>query len=334
MSRLPVCVAGTGLSAPAEVLTSEVLERSLGLEPAWIARRTGVLERRIAPPDVAVSDLAVAAGEQALQASGIDRSEVSLLILATSTPDHPLPPTAPAVAARLGLTVPAFDLGAACTGFLYGYAVAARWLAAPGIPHQGDAALVIGANVLSRRVNWSDPDTAPLFGDGAGAVVLRHSPGSVGGVLGIDLASDGHRWREIHVPAGGSRLPITNDTFDAGGTLIVMEDGKRLFRHAVYSMAASCKRVLGNTGVTPGEICWFAPHQAGSRLIHDVAVAVGISRERVIANVERYGNTSAASIPMALHEAVADGRIQRGHLVLFAAVGAGMTAGSVLLRWE
>lgn len=199
---------------------------------------------------------------------------------------------------------------------------------------QGEAVLVIGANVLSHRVNWADRDTAPLFGDGAGAVVLRLAPGSSGGVLGMDLASDGELWREIHVPAGGSRRPVTAEAVRTSETLMVMEDGRRLFRHALRALVASAKRVLASTGVTPSEIRWFVPHQAGSRLIHDAATAIGIPRERVIATFERYGNTSAASIPMTLHEAVTAGQIRRDDLILLAAVGAGMTAASVLLRWN
>jgi len=334
MSRVPVCVAGTGLCVPAPRLASGHLERSLGLEAGWVDRRTGILERRIAPADVAVSDLAVAAGESAICAAGIAPSAVSLLVLATSTPDHLLPPTAPAVAARLGLTAPAFDLAAACTGFLYGYAVGVRWLAGRcASAGREEAVLVIAANVLSRRINWCDRDTAPLFGDGAGAVVLREAPSPIGGVIGMELSSDGERWRDIQVPAGGSRKPATVEAVEAREMCMVMRDGRSVFRYALRAMVESAQRVLGAAGTTAAEIDWFVPHQAGAKLVRGAAAGLGIPDDRVVANFERYGNTSAASIPMALHEAAADGRVRPGNLVLMAAAGAGMTAGAVLVRW-
>ncbi|HEU4587929.1 MAG TPA: beta-ketoacyl-ACP synthase III [Gemmatimonadales bacterium] len=335
MSRnatLPVHIAGTGLYAPRTVLTSATLEERLGLEPGWIARRTGICERRIAAPDEAVSDLAVAAGRDALDAAGVSPADVLLVILATSTPDHVLPPTGPAVAARLGVTSPAFDLAAACSGFLYGVVLASHWLAGP-TAHAGSAALVIGANILSRRVNWRDRKTAPLFGDGAGAVVLRAAPGERRGILGLHLASDGTAWRDISVPAGGSRAPVTADALERGEQFMTMPDGAQLFRRAVRALVHSGEQALNAACLGARDLDWFVPHQAGTRLIQAGADGLGIPAERVISNVARYGNTSAASIPMALHEAVIAGRVRTGDLVLLGAVGGGLTAGAAVLRW-
>jgi 3-oxoacyl-[acyl-carrier-protein] synthase-3 len=327
--EIPVEVAGTGIGLPAAVLTSAALETRLGLEPGWIERRTGICERRIAGADQAVSDLAVDAARAAL--AGADPSDVSLLVLATSTPDHPLPATAPAVASRLGLRVPAFDLAAACSGFLYGLTLGARWLA--GAPAGRGGVLVIGANVLSRRVNWRDPKTAPLFGDGAGAVLLRTAPRGGSGLLAVRLASDGGAWRDVHVPAGGSRTPLTPERVARDEHLMVMPDGSQLFRRAVRAIVDSAAEALGAAGLRASDVTWFVPHQAGSRLIRSCAEALGIPPERVVSNVARYGNTSAASIPIALHEARCDGRIRPGDVVLLAAAGSGLTAGAAVLRW-
>ncbi|HEU4648130.1 MAG TPA: beta-ketoacyl-ACP synthase III [Gemmatimonadales bacterium] len=332
IATLPVRIAGTGLYVPDAVLTSAALEERLGLEPGWIARRTGIEERRIAAPDEAVSDLAVAAGRDALRTAGVSPADVVLVVLATSTPDHVLPPTAPAVAARLGLTAPAFDLAAACSGFLYGLVLAGHWLGGPAA-HAGGAALVIGANILSRRVNWRDRKTAPLFGDGAGAVVLRVAPGERGGILGLHLSSDGTAWRDVFVSAGGSRAPMTVDALERGEQFMTMPDGGQLFRRAVRALVHSGKEALRMACLDARNLDWFVPHQAGSRLIRAGADGLGIPVERVISNVARYGNTSAASIPMALHEAVMTGRVRSGDLVLLGAVGGGLTAGAAVLRW-
>ncbi|HEY8347652.1 MAG TPA: beta-ketoacyl-ACP synthase III [Symbiobacteriaceae bacterium] len=320
-------IVGTGLAAPKEVRTSCEVAARLGVDEDWILERTGIRERRLAGEDEATSDLAVAAGAGALAAAGLGPDRIDLLILATSTPDHLLPPTAPMVAHRLGLRVPAFDLAAACSGFLYGLALADRWLRAGG---QG--VLLIGANVLSRRVNWEDRNTAILFGDGAGAVALVADQGPAG-VLATHLDANGALWDKILVPAGGSRQPITPECLAARQHLMQMPRGKDLFRHAVTHMAAAARTALAAADLSPAEVDWFIPHQAGIRLMGQVGRELGIPPERTVVNVDRYGNTSAASIPMALHEAVADGRIQRGHRLLLAAVGGGLTAGAAVIQW-
>ena len=327
-------VRGTGSYVPEAVLSSEALEARLGLEAGWIHRRTGIRERRAASPSEAVSDLAVRAGDAALRNARIERSQVRLVVLATSTPDHLLPATAPAVATRLGISAPAFDLAAACSGFLYGLALGTRWLTPPQVA-PGEAVLVIGANVLTRRINWSDGSTAPLFGDGAGAVILTSEPaGVVGGVRGIDLHSDGNYWSDILIPAGGSRQPISADAIQRGDNLMVMPDGRGLFRRAVRALAASANRALENAGLTVRDIDWFVPHQGGRRIVEQAAIELGLSQDHIVSNLARYGNTSSASIPLALDEAVQDGRITPGSIVLLSAAGAGLTSAAAVIQWS
>lgn len=332
MGRRRCQIAGTGSAVPATVLPSARIEESLGLEPGWIAARTGVRERRVAGPEEATSDLAVAAGAMALQRAGIDPGAVRLLLLATSTPDHPLPATAPQVAHRLGLRAAAFDLAAACSGFLYGLELADRWLRADGAADPG-AALVIGANVLSRRVNWRDRNTAALFGDGAGAVVLRLGEAAETGLLTTWLTADGSRWQRVYIPAGGSRQPLTAEALAEGLHLMQMERGPDLFREAVRMLADAARAALKQCELRTADVDHFIPHQANARLIAEAARLLGIAPERTVVNVDRYGNTSAASIPLVLHEAALTARLRPGDLVLLAAVGSGMTAGAAVLRW-
>jgi 3-oxoacyl-[acyl-carrier-protein] synthase-3 len=325
-------LAGTGSYAPDTLLMSSAIEDGLGLERGWIERRTGVRARHVAGATEAVSDLAVRAAELALREAGEDPADVSLLVLATSTPDHLLPPTAPSVAYRLGVNAPAFDLAASCSGFLYGMAVADRWLRAA--PDAGSASvLLIGANVLTRRVRWTDPKTAPLFGDGAGAVLLRAGSPLAGGLRAIDVQADGSRGDQIHIPGGGSRRPLSAEAVDRGEHLMVMTDGSALFRHAVRAMVGSAQRALRSAGVAAAEIDWFVPHQASSRIIQRTAELLGIPGDRVLSTLESHGNTSAASIPMALHEASADARFEEGSLILLAAAGAGLTSGAAVIEW-
>lgn len=327
-----VYLAGTGSYVPATLLVSSAVEDRLGLERGWIERRTGIRARRAAGANEAVSDLAVRAAELALREAGENPVDVSLLVLATSTPDYLLPPTAPSVAHRLGVNAPAFDLAASCSGFLYGMAVADRWLRAAPDP-ESTSVLLIGANVLTRRVRWTDPKTAPLFGDGAGAVLLRAGSPIAGGLRAIDVQADGSSGDHIHVPAGGSRRPLSAEAVDRGEHLMVMTDGAALFRHAVRAMVGSAERALRSARVTAAEIDWFVPHQASSRIVQRSAELLAIPRDRVLSNLESYGNTSAASIPMVLHEASADARIKEGALILLAAAGAGLTSGAAVIQW-
>jgi 3-oxoacyl-[acyl-carrier-protein] synthase-3 len=211
-------------------------------------------------------------------------------------------------------------------------ALASHWLAGPAAG-EDSAALVIGANILSRRVNWQDRNTAPLFGDGAGAVVLRAAPRDQGGILGLHLSSDGSAWRDVFVPGGGSRAPLSREALERGEQFMVMPDGGQLFRRAVRALVQAGEQALRAGCLAARDVDWFVPHQAGSRLIRAGADGLGIPPERVISNVARYGNTSAASLPMALHEAITAGQLRAGELVLLAAVGGGLTAGAAVLRW-
>lgn len=323
-------VAGTGMAVPSKVLTSAELERGLGLPAGWIERRSGIRERRLAAPDEAASDLAAAAGERALAAAGLAPAELDMLILATSTPDHPLPPTAPRVLHRLGAVRAAgCDLAAACSGFIYGLAMADA-LIRSGIRRN---VLLVGANVMSRRVDWTDPQTCVLFGDGAGALLLTaQGPGSQRGLLAVSLRADGSGHDLLMVPAGGSREPLDERGLALRRDRLRM-DGSRLYRSAVRAMVGALHETLETARCRAAEIDWFVPHQANARMVAAVAREAGIPAERVLSNIDRYGNTSAASIPIMLDEAVRAGALRAGQLVALAAFGGGLTAGAAVLRW-
>lgn len=341
-------VSATGMHVPRTVLPSAELEDRLGLERGWIAARSGVRERRLAAPDEATSDLAVPAARRTLAAAGLPPEDLDLLVLCTSTPDHVMPPSAPLVLSRLGARRAAgFDLAAACSGFVYGLAVADAMIRAGRARH----ALVVGANVMSRRVDWDDRDTAVLFGDGAGAVLLAAAdappapggaPGAADpppggapaprGLLSVRLAADGDGADLFLVPGGGSREPLTPEGLAARRDRMVMR-GTPLARRAVRAMAALLAEACADAGIPLASLDWLVPHQANLRLIQALARSVGFPLGRVVVNVDRYGNTSAASIPIALHEAAADGRLRPGQTVGLAAFGGGLTAAAALLRW-
>ncbi|MFE0251233.1 beta-ketoacyl-ACP synthase III [Streptomyces sp. NPDC059010] len=330
MSRAAV-LTGLGTYTPPRVVTNDDLSRTMDTSDEWIRTRTGITQRHWAEPGTATSDLAVEAGERALKSAG--SGDVDLVVLATTTPDHSCPATAPDVASRLGLgTVPAYDIAAVCSGFVYALASAAGAIAV-GI---AERALVIGAETYSTILNPEDRTTSVIFGDGAGAVVLRAGePDEPGALLGHDLGSDGSLKDAIIVPAGGSRQPSA--AADASGarsadTYFHM-DGKPVFRHAVTRMAASSRAMLDRAGWTPESVDWFVGHQANVRILHAVADQLGMDRERTVVNLDRVGNTSAASIPLALGDAVAAGRLTPGDRVLMSAFGGGVTWGSTALRW-
>lgn len=329
-------VAATGMHVPARVLSSSQLDEGLGLPRGWIERRTGIRERRIAAPDEATSDLAVAAARAALDRAGWSASELDLCILCTSTPDHPMPPSAPLVLHRLGARRAAgFDLAAACSGFIYGLYVADSAI------RSGSARriLLIGANVMSRRVNWNDPDTAAIFGDGAGAVLLEAAPDTAKeqfspprGVIATRLRADGSAAGIFLVPAGGSREPLTPEGLATGRDRMSMQGGP-LARRAIKAMAELLREALAASGLEAADVDWLVPHQANLRIIESLAHRLGFPMARVVVNVDRYGNTSAASIPIALHEAGAAGRLQPGQTVALVAFGGGLTTAAALLRW-
>jgi 3-oxoacyl-[acyl-carrier-protein] synthase-3 len=323
-------ILAVGHTLPERHVTSAELEERLGLEAGWIERRTGIRERRYAAPNEATSDLAVRAATEALRRAGPLPAPVGMLLLATSTPDHLLPPTAPLVAHRLGLaSCGAIDLAGACTGFLTALAL--------GHSHCSSrrcSVLVIGANVLSRRTNPNDPATSALFGDGAGAMVLAPAPDSPDAVLSLHLDSRGEFYDQIVIPAGGSREPVTAEALATGAHYMRMLRSPDLYREAVRAMVRSGSAALDRAGLTAASVNWWVPHQANTRIIRDAGERLGIPPERTISVVETVGNTSAASIPLALSLASLDGRIRAGQLLLLTAVGAGMTEGAAVVRWK
>ncbi|MEU2560441.1 beta-ketoacyl-ACP synthase III [Streptomyces longispororuber] len=321
-------LTGVGGCLPPTAVTNDELAERLDSSDAWIRSRTGIRQRYVASPGTATSDLAVGAGAKALKSSGTP--DVDAVLLATTTPDRPCPATAPAVAARLGLTgVAALDVSAVCTGFVYALAGAAGLIAAGA----ADRVLVIGAETFSTLLDPDDRSTAVIFGDGAGAVVLRAGDAAEPGALGpFDLGSDGGREELITVAAGGSRQRLSGVEPGARDRYFAM-DGKEVFRHAVRRMSASARSVLGRAGWRAEDVDHLVGHQANLRITHHVADAVGIPRRRCFSNIAEVGNTAAASIPLALDQAHADGVLTPGGRVLLTAFGGGLTWGSTVLTW-
>lgn len=320
-------VSGVGSALPVTGTKNSEVEARLGLESGWIEKRTGVRFRPVAEQKQATSDLAIQAGQRAMESASIAPENLGLLLLATSTPDHLLPPTAPLVAYRLGLqNAGAMDLTGACSGFLYAFVLGSTFAQTLQKP-----VLVIGANILSRRVNPMDKNTATLFGDGAGAVVLI--PSETPHLLGTHLGADGSQYAAMGIPAGGSREPLTIEGLQAGRQWMQLQDGKGLFKQAVRRMAEAGQRALVQANLGVDEVQWWIPHQANARMIREAGKALGIPPERTIIVLDRYANSSAASIPIALAEAVSDGRIRRGDKLLLTAAGAGMIYAAAVLIW-
>ncbi len=321
-------IIGTGSYLPERVLTNAEIEKLVETSDHWIVERTGIRERRIAAPSEATSDLAAVAATRALEAAGVRASDVDVVLVATATPDMLFPATACLVQTRLGATRAfAFDLSAACTGFLYGLSVADQYIRAGS----ARTVLVIGAEVLSRVMDWTDRTTCILFGDGAGAAVLQADQGDRG-LLSTHIHADGALWDFIHVPGGGSRHPPSEDTLNRRLQFLRMK-GSETFKVAVRSLEDTAGEALKANGLSIEDIRWFVPHQANRRIIEAVGARLGLAPERVVVNLERVGNTSAASIPIALDELVRAGRVSPDHLLLFAAFGAGLTWGSAIARW-
>jgi 3-oxoacyl-[acyl-carrier-protein] synthase-3 len=322
-----VQILGSGRYLPENVVTNHDLLETHGFDPEWIVNRTGIHERRFAPPHQATSDLCSIAATRCLEAAGCDPSEVDLLVVGTFTPDMCFPSTACLVQDRLKLTCPAFDLQAACAGFVYALVTAAQFVAAG----TSQRALVIGGDCNSRVINPGDQKSFPLFGDGAGAVLL--APGSPEqGMLAYQLGSDGSGGDLLCRPACGSRIPPTPEAL-ANGLQYLTMDGRAVFKWAVRILADSATTVMAKAKVGVGDIRWFIPHQANIRIIHSASDVLGFPREVVYKNLERYGNTSGGSIPIALDELVQDGQIHRGDLLLTSGFGAGLNWGTALWRW-
>lgn len=321
-------IRGTGSSLPEGIRSNADLARMVDTSDEWITTRTGIRERRVASADEPMSKFATQAAKRALEAAGVAAADLDLLICASVTPDMPIPATACIIQDQLGATnAAAFDLAAGCTGFLYGLAVAERFLASAQYRH----VLLIGAEVLSKYVDWTDRTTCVLFGDGAGAAVLTAGEAPYG-VLATALRADGSLADYIHVPAGGTREPASEKTIAERRHYIKMK-GNETFKMAVRSMEEMSRDVLQKAGLTTGDIDLFIPHQANRRIIDAVGSRLGLREDQVYVNIERVGNTAAASIPVALDEAVRQGRLKSGDVVLFTAFGTGLTWGASAVRW-
>ena len=321
-----VQIVGTGSYVPEKIVTNEALA-SLGCDAEWIVQRTGIRERRHAPPEIATSDMAVAAAERCIAASDVDRSQIDLLVLATLSPDHLLPATAGAVQHRLKLNCAAMDLSAACAGFMYAVVTGMQFVATGS----SKLALVIGADTNSRIMNPADKKTYPLFGDGAGAVLITKGSEEQG-LISYTLGSDGAGEQLLVRPAGGSRVPLEISGRN-GVDCFVKMDGRPVFKWAVRLIEDSSRQVLEGAGFNTSDVDLWLLHQANIRIIDAAADALAIDRNKIETHIERYGNTSAGSVPIALNEAYRAGRIKRGELLLLCGFGGGLSWGTALMRW-
>ena len=314
-------ITGLGTHVPERVFTNADLEQFVDTTDEWIVERTGIRERRFAEKDEALTDIAGPAALKALAAAGVDAASIDLIIVATVTPDMMFPTSSALLADSLGMPdAAAYDLLAGCTGFMYGIAQAYGMLAS-GLSKR---ALVVGGDVLSKILDWDDRSTLVLFGDGAGAVVMEHV--EEGGFLGFELGADGGGGENLWLPGSGSRH------FEAPEKFVKM-NGREVFKFATRVMVSSAEKILAACGKTIDDIDVYVPHQANKRIIDYAAGKLGIPEEKVVVNVDRYGNTSSGSIPLALADAAADGRLREGELVLMTGMGAGLTWGSALIEW-
>jgi 3-oxoacyl-[acyl-carrier-protein] synthase-3 len=320
----PISITGLGSHVPERVLTNDELSTLVDTSDEWIMERTGIRERRIAAPDEALTDLALPAARQALEQAGVAAEDIDLLVCATVTPDMMFPTSSALLADELGAPdAAAYDLLAGCTGFMYAVAQAYGMMAA-GLAQRS---LVVGGDVLSRILDWTDRSTLVLFGDGAGAVVLERVDRP--GFLGFELGADGGGGVHLSLPGSGSRR-----IEDGTGNGLVHMNGREVFRFATRVLVSSAQAVLERCGVSVDDVDVYVPHQANVRIMDHAAEKLGIPRERMVVNVDRYGNTSSGSIPLALAEAQRDGRLTKGDLVLMTGMGAGLTWGSGLMEWS
>lgn len=323
-------ITALGCYTPPGVLTNQDLERMVETSHEWIVERTGIVERHIAAPGIATSDLAVEAARVALDHRGIDARELDAIIVCTVTPDMLFPSTACLVQDRLGATHAwGFDLVAACSGFIYGLTTAAHLVSAGS--HK--KVLVIGADTMSRIMDYTDRSTCILFGDGAGAMLVEPTEDGETGFIDFVNEIDGSGGDYLRQPAGGSRMPATAETV-ANRMHFVKQDGAQVFKYAVRKMFEASSNLLARNNLTPADIAVLIPHQANRRIISAAAERLGISCDKVVINIDRFGNTTAATIPLATREALDLGKMKKGDLVVFAAVGAGYTVGANLWRWE
>lgn len=328
-SSYQVCIAGTGSYVPERILTNADLEKIVETSDEWILSRTGIRERRIAAEGEFTSHMATKAGAKALEQAGISAAEIDLIIVATITPDTFTPATACYVQQELGAVgAVAFDISAACSGFLYAMKIAKRMIADGAFNN----ALIIGAEKLSSFINWQDRTTCILFGDGAGAAVLRRAAPEEGSILATEMGSDGRLTHLLNVKGGGVACPITKENADQNLVTLAML-GKEVFKHAVTRMKESAEKVIERSGLKPEDITLVVPHQANLRIIDAIADRLSVPTERIFVNLEKYGNTSAAAVAIALDEANRTGRIQRGEHVVLVVFGAGLTWAAAAVRW-
>jgi 3-oxoacyl-[acyl-carrier-protein] synthase-3 len=323
-----VSIIGTGSYLPEKILTNEELSRTVDTSDEWITTRTGIKQRRIAAKDEHTSDMAAKAALQAIEQAKISLAEIDLILVATATPDMLFPATACFVQKKIGATNAAcLDISAACAGFLFGVEIAQQFITS----HTYDTVLVIGADKLTAITNWTDRNTCILFGDGAGAAILRHRGGSHG-VISTHIGSDGQYTDILFMPGGGSRCPITRENVDLNLQTIHMT-GKEVYKHAVTAMLSAAQKALEQAGLRIEDIACVIPHQANMRIIEAIADRLRIPVERFYVNLDRYGNTSAAAVAIALDEANRSGRIKPGDYILMVVFGGGLTWASTVIEW-
>jgi 3-oxoacyl-[acyl-carrier-protein] synthase-3 len=326
--RRTVSIIGTGSYVPEKILTNADLMKMVDTSDEWITTRTGIKERRIAAKDEFTSDMATKAALAAIEQAGISPKEIDLILLATATPDMLFPATACLVQTKIGATNAAcLDISAACAGFLFGVDIAHQFITS----HTHETVLVIGAEKLSSITNWTDRNTCVLFGDGAGAAILKHRGGSHG-VIATHVGSDGQYADILFMPGGGCRTPITKENADQNLSTIHMS-GKDVYKQAVIAMMSASKKVLEQAGLTIDDIACVIPHQANVRIIEAIADRLKISRDHFFVNLDRYGNTSAAAVAIALDEANRTGRIKAGDYILMVVFGGGLTWASTVIEW-
>jgi 3-oxoacyl-[acyl-carrier-protein] synthase-3 len=328
-NRFGAVITGTGSFTPEKVLTNADLEKMVDTTDEWITTRSGIKERRIADKETAASDLSFEATKKAMEESKIKPEELDLIMIGTVTPDYLLPSTACILQDRLGAKNAAvMDIVAACSGFIYGLSVAQAFI----YSGKYKTILVIGVEVLSKITNWNDRNTCVLFGDGAGAAIVQRTQENNKGILATYLRGDGSLANLLHIPVGGTRTPLTKENIDKGDQYIKME-GSEVFKSAVRSMGDAATRALKEANISAEQIDLLIPHQANIRIIEATAKRLKLPMEKVFVNIAKYGNTSAASIPIALDEARKSGRIKPGYITLLVAFGAGFTWGSAVIRW-
>jgi 3-oxoacyl-[acyl-carrier-protein] synthase-3 len=326
--RIRAHVTGWGRYVPSQILSNADLEKLVDTSDEWIVSRTGIRERRVAAANETTASMGSVAALRAIYAAGIEPNDIDLILLATLTPDYWMPSTAALVKEAIGNTkAAAMDVAAACSGFVYGFATAQAWIEAGLAKH----VLVIGAELLTRFLDYTDRSTCILFGDGAGAAVLSAST-EPGGALGVELTTEPQGAYLIWLPAGGAKAPPSAETIARGEHYIRME-GKETYRFATKTMATTALESVRKSGLDPSDIALFIPHQANVRIIEAVAKGLGLSMDQIYTNVNRYGNTSAASVPIAMAEAVNEGRIKVGDRITVVAFGAGFTSGAVTIEW-